>query len=87
MTPIRPMNMSTMMIIRPTVLSCGVRSIDIPAVDNAAHDSNSRLVVSIAGIATFSAMVLTNIAITDTIMTAKALLTEYPETRLPKISM
>ena len=61
-TPIRPMNMSVIIIIFPAVFSIGVVSNDIPAVLNAAHDSNSSRDASISGITVFNAIVLSNIA-------------------------
>ena len=87
MTPIRPMNMSTITTnCAPTDNDC-VKSIDRPTVLNADIDSKNNLIVSTSGISNFNTIVLINTAPIDNAIVANAFCTDDCDILLPNISI
>ena len=76
MTPMRPMNMSTIITNCAATLRLGVRSIVKPTVLIADNDSKNRRNVSTSGIMSFNIIVLSNIAPIDNAIVAKAFCTD-----------
>lgn len=72
MTPIRPMNMSTIITSCAATPRLGVRSIVKPTVLIADRDSKNRRNVSISGIKSFNIIVLSSIAPIDRAIVANA---------------